>query len=85
MYDVGELKMRVSADCAEMKGWRLRHRASYNAKVCSTVVLYSIKVRRGYVCVCSAVKGHSCEAFIVEPKEFVKDGAGVLAAKIQSL
>lgn len=45
--------MRVSADCAKMKGWRLGHGASYNVKVCSIVVLYSIKVRRGYGCMCS--------------------------------
>ncbi len=38
-----------------MKGWRSRHHASYNVKVHTTVVPYSIKVRRGYVCVCTAV------------------------------
>lgn len=34
--------MRVSADCAKMNGWRLRFRASYNVKVHTTVVLYTV-------------------------------------------
>lgn len=42
-----------------MKGWRSRHRASYNVKVHTIVVLFSIKVRRGYVCVYIKLKGHS--------------------------
>lgn len=52
-----EFKERVSADCAKMTGWRWRQRASYNVKVHCTVVLYSIKGRRGFVWVCSALKG----------------------------
>lgn len=36
----------MSADCAKMKGLRLRQRASFNVKVHSTLVLYS-RVRRG--------------------------------------
>ncbi len=49
-----EFKERVSADCAKMKGWRSRQRASFNVKVHTTVVLCSIKVRHGYVCVWTA-------------------------------
>lgn len=35
----GEFKERVSADCAEMKGWRRRPGASYNVQVHTTVEL----------------------------------------------
>lgn len=66
-----EFKERVSADCAEMKGWTWWHRASYNVKVHATVALYGIKVRRGYVRVCISLQGHpggfTCiQRFLVE-------------------
>lgn len=46
---VVELKERVPADCAKMKGWRSRQGASCNVNVHSAVVLYSVKVRHRYI------------------------------------